>query len=271
MLKRLPTTIIGLPLVIIIVNHGGWLLFLACTLLSLVGLRELYFAFAKEDKLIHLVGYVFTIGYFVTAFVFGTERWIIVVLTLFIITVHVCLVVFFGRLPLKDIVVTVYGFFYIPFLLSFILLVREHAVGQYYVWLIFISAFGCDTFAYLTGVTIGRRKLVNSPSPVKSVEGIIGGIIGAAVVGLLYGYFVTRFLDPGSVDFIVINAVVISVFGAVFCIIGDMAASAIKRHNKIKDFGNVFPGHGGVIDRVDSVIVVAPIVYLVMNILILLQ
>ena len=268
MLKRLITTVIGLPLVILLVNHGGWPLVLVCMLLSLVGLRELYRAFSKVDRPIHLVGYVFTIGYFIAVFVFGAGHWLLIALTLFIIAVQTCLVAFFKQLAIKDIIVTVYGFLYVPFLLSFIILVREHYLGQYYVWLIFISAFGCDTFAYLTGVTMGRHKLVNTPSPKKSVEGIIGGVLGAALLGWFYGFFVARIADPEAAVNIMLFATIICMFGAVFSIIGDMAASAIKRRTEIKDFGALFPGHGGVLDRVDSVIVVAPIVYLVMSALI---
>ena len=268
MLKRLITTVIGLPLVIFIVNNGGLPLLLLCMVLSLVGLRELYRAFSKADKHIHIVGYVFTVVYFAAVFVFGAGHWLLIALTLFIVAVQSCLVVFFNRVSLEDIIVTVYGFLYVPFLLSFIVLVREHPLGQYYVWLIFTIAFGCDTFAYITGMTFGRNKLKNTPSPSKSVEGLVGGVVGAALVGWLYGFFVARFADPEAAVNIMLFATVISLFGAVFSIIGDMAASAIKRRTKIKDFGALLPGHGGVLDRVESVIVVAPIVYLVMNALI---
>ena len=262
MFKRLATTVIGLPLVILIVNRGGWPLLLMCMVLSLVGLRELYLAFSKTDKPVHAVGYVFTVGYFTAVFVFGVGHWLLVTLTLFIVGTQTMLVVLFNRVELDDVIATVYGFLYVPFLLSFIVLVREQPLGQYFVWLIFTSAFGCDTFAYIAGVTMGRHKLVNTPSPKKSVEGIIGGVLGAALVGWLYGFLVVRFAQPGTdVNFMLIAAVV-SAFGAVFCIFGDMAASAIKRRTGIKDFGALLPGHGGVLDRADSVIFLAPMVYL---------
>ena len=266
--KRVITAVIGLPLVIFIVHFGGWPLLLLCLVMALLGLRELYRAFSNVDKPIHIVGYVFTICYYMAAFYFGAGYWLLIALTLFIITVLTCLVVFFNRLTVEDVTVTVYGFLYVPFLLSFIFLIREHPLGQYYVWLIFTSAFGCDTFAYMAGTRFGKHKLVNTPSPKKSVEGIIGGVLGAALVGLLYGFFISRFADPEAAAYSMIIATVISLFGAVFSIIGDMAASAIKRHTKIKDFGTILPGHGGVLDRVDSIIVVAPIVYMVMHVLI---
>jgi len=266
MLKRTITAIIGLPLVIFIVHHGGWPLLLMCLIVSLVGLRELYRAFSKEDRYIHIVGYVIAVGYFFAAFVFGVGNWLLISVALLVIIVQTCLVVAFPKLTLADVAVTVYGFLYVPFLISFLMLVREHPYGQFFVWLIFTSAFGCDTFAYLTGVTIGRHKLVNTPSPKKSVEGLIGGVLGAALVGFFYGFFVVRFAEPGVEHFIVISTV-ISLFGAVFSIVGDMSASALKRHAQIKDFGALLPGHGGVVDRADSIIFVAPFVYSAMIIL----
>ena len=266
MLKRIITTIIGLPLVIFIVNFGGWPLLLMCLVLSLVGLRELYKAYSKEDKPVHFVGYIFTIAYFIVLFVFGIGYWSLIALTLFIIVVQACLVVFFNKLTMEEVIATVYGFLYVPFLLSFIVLVREATFGHIYVWLIFTSAFGCDTFAYMAGTTMGRHKLTNTPSPKKSVEGLIGGVLGAALVGWLYGFFITRFSNNPA-PCITIIAPVVSMFGAMFSVIGDMAASAIKRRTGIKDFSGLLPGHGGVLDRADSVIIVAPFVFIVMRVL----
>jgi len=266
LLKRVITTIIGLPLVILIINFGGLPLLLMCLVLSLIGLRELYVAFSKADRPIHAVGYVFSVGYFIAVFVFGAGYWLLIAITMFVIVVQFCLVLFFNRLALEDIVTTVYGFLYVPFLLSFIVLVRENTFGHVYVWLIFTSAFGCDTFAYLAGTTLGMHKLKNTPSPKKSVEGLIGGVIGAAIVGFVYGFFIARFSSEPA-PYIVIIAPVVSFVGAMFSVVGDMAASAIKRRTDIKDFGALLPGHGGVLDRGDSVIIVAPFVYLVMTVL----
>ena len=271
MLKRIFTSIVGLPIVLALVYFGGLPLLFICCLLALVALRELYMAFSKKHLFIHWVGYIFTIVYFGTIFHFGAGYWLLVALTLFIIVSKSCLVIFYKQLPLKECITTIYGFLYISFLLSFIVLVREHDLGRYYVWLIFISSFGCDTFAYLTGTAVGRNKLKDSPSPSKSVEGLIGGVIGAGLLGLGYGFFVSRFFASFAneeVHSVVLVATVVAVLGAMFSIIGDMAASAVKRHTELKDFGNVFPGHGGVLDRIDSVLMVAPIVYMVMNMMI---
>lgn len=271
LIKRSITTVIGLPLVVWIVYLGGLPLLIASCVAALVGLREFYLAFSKKDRLIHIIGYLATVGYFGAIFIFNFEAgyWLLIALTLFIISVQACLVVFFRKLPISECISTIYGFLYVPFLLSFVVLVREHALGYYYVWLIFAACFGCDTFAYFTGSLIGKRKLKNTPSPSKSMEGLVGGVIGATVIGVIYGIAVSHFSAyPENVAYMVLICGVISFVGAIFCIIGDLSASAVKRHCEIKDFGNVFPGHGGVMDRLDSILTVAPIVYMVMNVMI---
>ncbi|MDR1664036.1 MAG: phosphatidate cytidylyltransferase [Clostridiales bacterium] len=264
MRKRILTTLVGLPLLILIVNIGDWPLIVTLMLLSLIGLNEMYVAFSNENKAIHLIGYIFTVVYYASTAIIGVSSWLLIELTLFVIVAQAFLVLFYKHTPLYDNIVTIYGFFCISFLLSFIYLVREHELGRYYVWLIFTSSFGCDTFAYLIGTRFGKHKLTGSPSPKKTVEGIVGGVLGAALVGWLYGLFISGVLGVKDIS-IITNATIVSLCGAMFSIIGDMSASAFKRYTKIKDFGKVFPGHGGVLDRFDSVIMTAPIVYLVMT------
>jgi len=267
MLKRTLTVVIGLPVVIFLVNRGGLLLVLLCAVMALIGLRELYVALSGKHHPIHFIGYIFTVGYYGAIYLFGTGYPQLVALTVFIIVAQTCMVIFFKKLTLKECVGVVYGVLYIPFLLSFIFLVREQSLGQFYVWLIFTSAFGCDTFAFLTGTTIGKHKLTGTPSPSKSLEGLIGGFVGAALVGGIYGFFVVRFLGQLDSRQFIFQAVIICAVTAIFCAIGDMAASAIKRYTGLKDFGNVFPGHGGVLDRIDSIVVAAPVVYMAVNVM----
>ena len=267
MFKRVMTVVIGLPVVVFLVNQGGLLLVLLCAAMALLGLRELYIALSGKYKHSHIVGYVFTIGYFAVIYFFGSGYPQLVVLMIFIIVMQACLVVFFKKLTLEECIRTVYGVLYIPFLLSFVVLVREQNMGQFYVWLVFTSAFGCDTSAYATGMTLGKHKLVNTPSPNKSVEGLIGGVAGAALAGCIYGLFIVQFSGAFDGRAFVLHAAVISGITAAFCSLGDMAASAIKRHTGIKDFGNIFPGHGGVMDRIDSIVIAGPVVYVAVTIL----
>ena len=148
---------------------------------------------------------------------------------------------------------------YAPVMLSFIYLVRVLPYGIYTVWMIFISSWICDTCAYLSGMLLGKHKLAPVLSPKKSVEGAIGGIVGSALVGALYGYFIVEaVISEQQITWIF---VLISAVGAIVSQVGDLAASAIKRNHEIKDYGKLIPGHGGVMDRFDSVIFTAPMIY----------
>ena len=134
--------------------------------------------------------------------------------------------------------------------------------GIYMVWFILICSWGSDTCAYCVGKLIGKRKIFPVLSPKKSLEGCIGGVLGAALIGVGYGWFVME-RTPGNLTL----AAVICALGAVVSMVGDLAASAIKRNKGIKDYGKLIPGHGGIMDRFDSVIVTAPLIYFLSSIL----
>jgi len=268
MFKRTATVVVGLPILILLVYLGGLAITLLCATISILGQRELYVALSKKDKPIHAVGYGFSLVYFSILFFYGMGYPQVITLTVYIIIMQACMVLFFSKLELRDCIGVVYGCIYIPFLLAFIIGLRGLELGQFYVWLIFTSAFGCDTFAYLTGSAIGRHKLTGTPSPSKTWEGLFGGIVGAAFIGCMYGLFATRvFPDQFMGNGFIVQAAAVSAITAVFCVVGDMSASAIKRQTGIKDFGNIFPGHGGVLDRIDSIVIAAPVVYLIMAVI----
>lgn len=127
------------------------------------------------------------------------------------------------------------------------------------VWLIFISSWICDTCAYLAGMAFGKHKLAPVLSPKKSVEGAIGGVVGSAAVGALFGWLFLDKLFVGQ-NMVWVIALICGV-GAVISQVGDLAASGIKRNHEIKDYGKLIPGHGGIMDRFDSVLFTAPIIY----------
>ena len=159
----------------------------------------------------------------------------------------------------EQVITAFFGLFYVSIMLSYIYRVAALEDGGILVWLIFIGAWGSDTCAYSVGMLLGKHKLSPKLSPKKSIEGSIGGVIGAALLGYIYalitGYKITGIENP-RVLFAIIGAAasVISQFG-------DLAASAIKRNYDIKDYGRLIPGHGGILDRFDSIIFTAPIVY----------
>ena len=269
-IKRALTTIIGLPAVAFVIIIGGWPLYVVVCLAAMLGLFELNKAFAMPLAL-QAVGFAFTVINFVAVYFLDGVFW--EGLLLYIIALATLTVIHYGKFSLDAVIKAAFGFLYVPFMLTFVLLVRDATdYGHINVWIIFIACFGCDTFAYLIGSAFGKRKLVNSPSPSKTVAGLVGGVAGAGILGFLILFFVSRmdffFVSDAMLsltfDAAMLGAVFVMV-GAVFSIIGDMFGSALKRHTGIKDFGNLFPGHGGMMDRLDSIVIVAPFVFIVLH------
>ena len=144
---------------------------------------------------------------------------------------------------------------------SSIVMIRDNAGGEYYWYFIFIGAWVTDTFAYFTGMLFGKHKLIPAVSPKKTVEGAIGGIVFCMVFFVIYGVIVNSFTQYD------ISLVVLAVAGflsAIVSMIGDLSMSVIKRTYGIKDYGKIFPGHGGVLDRFDSILAVAVVLALVL-------
>lgn len=180
-------------------------------------------------------------------------------LSVFLILLALLAVIVFlyGKINLVDISITLFGILYVVFLLSFVIQVRNLENGHLYIWMVFIGAWATDTSAYFAGVTMGRRKILPNVSPKKTLEGSIGGVIGCMAVMLAFGAFVNTQTDAIPL----VHFAVIGLICGLVSQIGDWAASAVKRFVNIKDFGNIMPGHGGLLDRCDSILVVAPAVY----------
>ncbi len=174
-----------------------------------------------------------------------------------LIVVLFCLMMFSnGRYSIADIAITLFGIAYVVFLFSFVTLTRNMEKGYLYIWLIFIGAWATDTFAYFTGVSIGKTKILPKISPKKSLEGSIGGVLGCMLAMLLFGIY---FQDTLKIP--VLHFAILGLLCGVISQIGDWSASAVKRSAGVKDYGNIMPGHGGVLDRLDSILFVAPVVY----------
>lgn len=238
---------------------GGWLLFGVCLLISLIGMYELYKVLKIEKSLLAAVGYLTAIFYYILVYT-GYESYnmlLIVLSIMFLMTVYVFT---FPRYQSNQIMITFLGIFYVALMLSYIYKVRILDDGIYLVWLIFVASWGNDTFAYFSGVFLGKHKMAPKLSPKKSVEGAIGGIVGATVLGAVYGAIVSSHMSDIFANPVFTFATA-SCIGSILAIVGDLAASAIKRNHDIKDYGNLIPGHGGILDRFDSVIFTAPAVY----------
>lgn len=257
----LTRTISGILLVAIILLTtiiGENVCFVTIYLASLIGLAELYKVVNINASKLGLLGYLATTVYFVMIRFTGF-RYTTVFIVGYLLLVMAIYVFSFPKHKTEEILMTFFGVIYVPILMSHIYMVRATESGIYTVWLIFICAWGCDTCAYLAGVTLGKHKMAPILSPKKSIEGAVGGVIGAAVIGALYGKFVENYVT-GIEDIIIVFGIV-GAAGALISMIGDLAASAIKRNYNIKDYGKLIPGHGGILDRFDSILFTAPIVY----------
>ncbi|MCM1246374.1 MAG: phosphatidate cytidylyltransferase, partial [Roseburia sp.] len=143
---------------------------------------------------------------------------------------------------------------------SYIYQTRCLSYGHWFVWLILIGASGSDTFAYLTGMLVGKHHF-SELSPKKTIEGCLGGVAGAALLAVIYSFFIPEQAVAALQINIQLLFACIGALCSVVSQIGDLAASAVKRNYGIKDYSNLIPGHGGILDRFDSILFVGPFVY----------
>ena len=262
--KRLVSGIILVILAIIIVGNGGALLYTVTALISLIGLFELYRVMKIEKNLLGAVGYLTAVSYY--GLVWFEGQGYVTLMAIAALMVLMSLYVFtFPKYKTEEVTVAFFGVFYVAVMLSYIYQVRAMTDGRYLVWLIFISSWGCDTSAYCVGMLFGRHKLAPVLSPKKSIEGAVGGVAGAALIGLLFatlfGARMTEVTNPQAA------CAIACAIAAVISQIGDLAASAIKRTHDIKDYGHLIPGHGGILDRFDSVLFTAPAIFFAVSFL----
>ena len=257
---RLISGIILVIIALATIISGSWILFFTLLVVSLIGMRELYKVMKVSDEhvtVLELVGYLGAVLYYIAMkFDFGSYGTMAIIISMILIL----FVYVFGypKYRAEQVMAAFFGVIYVAVMLSFIYLTRSLPDGKFLVWLIFLCSWGCDTCAYCVGMLIGKHKMAPILSPKKSVEGGIGGIVGAALIGILYALAVNYWGNAGE-D--VLRYAIIGAAGGAISQIGDLAASAIKRYHNIKDYGKLIPGHGGILDRFDSVIFTAPIIY----------
>lgn len=247
---------------------GGIILAAVLYVISIIGFLELTKACGVREgqkrNALEIAGIAAITCYYPILYFVQNVSYAVMVILLAMIVMMSVYVFGFPKYHANQVMNAYFSLIYAPVMLSFVFLTRQLEDGIYLVWMIFISSWISDTFAYLTGVMIGRHKLAPVLSPKKSIEGSVGGIVGAALFGALFGAYLDSTL--GQEQYVVILAVVGGV-GSVISQVGDLAASAIKRNHEIKDYGKLIPGHGGIMDRFDSVIFTAPITYFLITIL----
>ena len=256
--QRLISGVILVILALIFIWHGGYLLLTVCGIISLIGLTELYKVFKIEKSLPGAFGYIATVVFYLNlAFDFLPDMMLFVMALLILC---MCSFVFcYPKYRADQIMAAFFGVFYVTVMLSCVYQTRDLEGGFWLVWLIFLCSWGCDTCAYCVGMLIGKHKMAPVLSPKKSVEGAVGGVVGAAVLTIIYGFVFKGYMDA-DIKYIMLMAVICAA-GALLSMVGDLAASAIKRNYEIKDYGKLIPGHGGILDRFDSVIFTAPVIF----------
>ena len=251
---RLLSGIVLVAVALLTIISGGYVLFFTLLGISLIGMQELYKVMkVREDHFnaLEIAGYLGAVIYYVLMSLDFEKYGMMGVIISFMMFMFVY-VFTYPKFKAEQVMPAFFGVVYVAVMLSFIYLTRNLPDGKFLVWLIFLCSWGCDTCAYCVGMLIGKHKMAPVLSPKKSVEGAVGGVAGAALLGVIYA---------ASTQGPMLEYAVICAIGALISMVGDLAASAIKRNQGIKDYGKLIPGHGGILDRFDSVIFTAPAIY----------
>ncbi len=255
---RLISGIVLVILAILVVGAGGNILFAVTGAISLIGLFELYRVMKIEKNPLGWIGYGAAVSYYMLLWM-GWEKYVTLMAIGALMLLMTVYVFTFPRYKTEEITAAFFGVFYVAIMLSYLYQVRQMPDGAYLVWLIFLSSWGCDTCAYCVGMLIGKHKLAPVLSPKKSIEGAVGGVVGSAVLGLIYAAVIGGHMAEVGNPMLACAAA--CAIAAVISQVGDLAASAIKRNHQVKDYGHLIPGHGGILDRFDSMIFTAPAIY----------
>lgn len=241
---------------------GGPVFWALVTFISLRGVYEFHRMLGLEKSALFHANWLMCLGLDALLFFGQTELadYMPVAALLILMTIYV---VRYPKFEAKELFASYIGFVYAPVLLSFLYRIRMEDNGMLLLWLVFLATWGSDTCAYCVGCLFGKHKAFPVLSPKKSVEGCIGGVVGNAIIAVIYAVCLNYFVDGVTVSVPVFA--IIGILTSVLSQVGDLAASALKRNYEIKDYGRLIPGHGGILDRFDSVMFTAPLVYLMVQ------
>ncbi|MGE5475007.1 MAG: phosphatidate cytidylyltransferase [Ignavibacteriales bacterium] len=261
LLTRIISSAFGIILLILVMIAPEIWFDVALAIIALIAMWEINSAFKARDlKPMEWLGYASIFFVFSLRF-FSPKIAFLLILGFFLMVMYLMfakVVLSNNKINFVDASVTTLSIFYVTFLFSFLSMTRHMTDGKFIVWFIFIGGWITDVSAYFSGRFFGRNKLIPEISPNKTIEGSVGGLIGCIIVTVIYGLLIKTNL---KVDMGILHFIILGMFTSVFAQLGDLTASAIKRSTKIKDYGYIMPGHGGIIDRFDSILFVSPIVF----------
>lgn len=255
---RLLSGIILVILALVFIITGKEVLLLATLAISCIGMFELYRVFQVEKSLISGIGYLAAVVFYCNL------EWkflpdIMILFMAYLILLMFMYVFSYPKYQANQVMAVFFGVFYIAVMLSYVYQIRMLERGVYLAFLVFFCSWGCDTCAYCVGKLIGKHKMSPKLSPKKSIEGAVGGVAGSALLTALYCFIFRAQMNLTGAEIGILAG--IAAIAGLISMVGDLTASAIKRNYDIKDYGHLIPGHGGILDRFDSMIITAPIIY----------
>ncbi|HWI54160.1 MAG TPA: phosphatidate cytidylyltransferase [Desulfobacteria bacterium] len=264
LLYRVLSALVGIPVFLFLVWYGGLPLLIFTIILVSLGILEINRLWDNMGIKLWLPGALasgalFTASaYFVNGARFGSVQldggFVLGFVIFLVLTINIFyLVKSYPAFTFTDFGANFFSSVYVGWLISHIYLLRELPSGFHYVLLVLAATWSTDTFAYFVGMNFGRHRLAPVLSPKKSIEGAVGGVAGSIIASVLVGYL--------SQHLPIINYVVVGLLAGTIGQVGDLAESALKRLAGVKDSGNIIPGHGGILDRFDSLLLTAPAVY----------
>jgi len=256
--KRIISALVGIIILIIVVNSDKILVNAAVAIVSIIALNELFSAVNKKMDIKLPVWWAYISSAVVSFRSYINYNYFLAYIFFSILLLFIIMILKHNKIMISHIAIMVFSLIYISFFSSHIVSVKDIEHGHILVWFIFIGAWSTDTFAYTVGTIAGKHKLCPKISPKKTVEGSLGGNFGCVIAFLVYAY-VIQLVTAYNVNYI--NLIILAVLCSVISQIGDLSASVIKRQLDVKDFGAIMPGHGGILDRFDSIIFVAPFIY----------
>lgn len=254
MLKRVLSALIAVPISLFFIYLGGLPFTIVVGALTFLGIKE-FNAMLEKDciKPVKLLSYFTAFAIIVVSYL-GNDFLLNAMIVFPFILLFIFLILTYHKYKLKDIIYTFFGTVYNAVLFSYLILIRLHTNNGFGMTiLLFACVWVNDSAAYFLGSYFGKNKLCPKISPNKTIEGSVGGVLGGLIPAIIGGVI---FLKLGLA-----HSVIIGLISAVLGQLGDLAESIIKRTFKTKDSGRFMPGHGGVLDRFDSILFVVPVLY----------
>lgn len=257
--------IVGLALIVLLLIQNNIITGLMFTLIAIVAMHEYLGAISKVCKPIKWISYLSCALVLLPSFISNQQLTgsLIYAIPIILLILFANVIATDMKTSFKDMAYTLLGICYVPTFIMFLTMIDKMQNGKILLGYIFIASWGTDVFAYCIGKRFGKHKF-SKVSPKKSIEGCVAGTIGATVLALIYTFVLNNNFSFEYSYFVVgISGIVLSLIGQ----IGDFSASCIKRYVDIKDYSNLLPGHGGMLDRIDSVLFIAPFAYMLFTLI----